>query len=106
MFTKFNTQTISPAASGRLGRQAELHECRNDSRTGARSKGPLRRISIERFVYQDDEIIEKPFNWKEFETFVRHMKPYAKQLLPLIILDDDFGYHYEIVRSFLDQFGD
>lgn len=40
----------------------------------------------ERFVYQDDEIIEKPFNWKEFGRLFAYMKPYAKQLLPLVIL--------------------
>lgn len=40
----------------------------------------------ERFVYQDDEIIEKPFNWREFGRLFSYMKPYARQLLPLIIL--------------------
>lgn len=40
----------------------------------------------ERFVYQDDEIIEKPFNWREFGRLFAYMKPYARQLLPLIIL--------------------
>jgi ATP-binding cassette subfamily B protein len=41
--------------------------------------------SIEgRFVYQDDEIIDKEFNWKQFRRLFSYMKPYAKQLLPLI----------------------
>lgn len=41
--------------------------------------------SIEgRFVYQDDEIIDKAFNWKQFRRLFSYMKPYAKQLLPLI----------------------
>ena len=40
----------------------------------------------ERFVYQDDEIIEKPFNWQEFGRLFAYMKPYARQLLPLVIL--------------------
>jgi ATP-binding cassette subfamily B protein len=43
--------------------------------------------SIEgRFVYQDDEIIDKAFNWKQFRRLFSYMKPYAKQLLPLIAL--------------------
>ncbi|MGN7357276.1 ABC transporter ATP-binding protein [Paenibacillus sp. SAF-054] len=39
----------------------------------------------ERFVYQDDEIIEKPFNWAQLTRLFAYMKPYAKQLLPLVI---------------------
>lgn len=40
----------------------------------------------ERFVYQDDEIIEKPFNWGQFTRLFSYMKPYAKQLLPIVIV--------------------
>ncbi|WP_211744933.1 ABC transporter ATP-binding protein [Paenibacillus sp. Marseille-Q4541] len=40
----------------------------------------------ERFVYQDDDVIEKPFNWGEFTRLFSYMKPYAKQLLPIIII--------------------
>ncbi|MEC0371638.1 ABC transporter ATP-binding protein [Paenibacillus chibensis] len=40
----------------------------------------------ERFVYQDDEIIEKPFNWSQLTRLFSYMKPYAKQMLPLVIL--------------------
>ncbi|MCJ8014298.1 ABC transporter ATP-binding protein/permease [Paenibacillus sp. KQZ6P-2] len=40
----------------------------------------------ERFVYQDDEIIEKPFNWAQLTRLFAYMKPYTKQLLPLVIL--------------------
>lgn len=40
----------------------------------------------ERFVYQDDEIIEKPFNWGQLARLAAYMKPYGKQMLPVIII--------------------
>ena len=84
MFTKFNTQTTSPAASGGWG-AGELMSAETvaDRRE---VKGTSEKNLNERFVYQDDEIIEKPFNWKEFGRLFGYMKPYARQLLPLIIL--------------------
>ncbi|NMO96999.1 ABC transporter ATP-binding protein [Paenibacillus lemnae] len=40
----------------------------------------------ERFVYQDDDAIEKPFNWKQLTRLISYMKPYAKQMIPLIVI--------------------
>lgn len=40
----------------------------------------------DRFVYQDDELIDKAFNWSQFARLFSYIKPYAKQLLPFIIL--------------------
>ncbi|MGG6314520.1 ABC transporter ATP-binding protein [Paenibacillus macerans] len=40
----------------------------------------------ERFVYQDDEIIDKAFDWKQFRRLFAYMKPYARQMLPLVAL--------------------
>ncbi|SME96283.1 ATP-binding cassette, subfamily B [Paenibacillus barengoltzii] len=40
----------------------------------------------ERFVYQDDELIDKAFDWQQFRRLFAYMKPYAKQMLPLIIV--------------------
>src|SRR5690606_26182064 len=40
----------------------------------------------ERFVYQDDEAIEKPFNWSQLSRLFSYMKPYRKQLIPVIIM--------------------
>ncbi|WP_438351150.1 ABC transporter ATP-binding protein [Paenibacillus sp. FA6] len=37
-----------------------------------------------RFVYQDDDIINKAFDWGQFRRLFAYMRPYAKQLLPLI----------------------
>ncbi|MFD0958884.1 ABC transporter ATP-binding protein [Paenibacillus chungangensis] len=40
----------------------------------------------ERFVYQDDEAIEKPFNWSQLRRLFSYMKPYRKQLMPVIAM--------------------
>ncbi|MFC0332746.1 ABC transporter ATP-binding protein [Paenibacillus sepulcri] len=40
----------------------------------------------ERFIYKDDELIEKPFNWSQLSRLFQYMKPYSKQLLPLVIV--------------------
>ncbi len=40
----------------------------------------------DRFVYQDDELIDKAFNWKQFSRLFAYIKPYGKQLLPFILL--------------------
>lgn len=40
----------------------------------------------ERFVYQDDEEIEKPFNWAQLRRLYQYMKPYTRQLMPVIAM--------------------
>jgi ATP-binding cassette, subfamily B, multidrug efflux pump len=40
----------------------------------------------ERFIYQDDELIDKPFDWKQVKRLGGYMRPYAKQILPIIII--------------------
>ncbi|REE88593.1 ATP-binding cassette subfamily B protein [Paenibacillus taihuensis] len=44
------------------------------------------RASHERFIYKDDDAIEKPFNWAQVTRLFSYMKPYRKQLLPVIII--------------------
>lgn len=39
-----------------------------------------------RFVYQDDEIMEKPFDWGQARRLAHYVKPYRKELLPIILL--------------------
>ncbi|MCM3627534.1 ABC transporter ATP-binding protein/permease [Paenibacillus glycanilyticus] len=39
----------------------------------------------ERFIYQDDDAIEKPFNWAQMRRLFYYMKPYTRQLIPVII---------------------
>lgn len=39
-----------------------------------------------RFVYQDDEAIEKPFDYGTFKRIFSYLKPYAKTMLPGIFI--------------------
>ncbi|MCR8641685.1 ABC transporter ATP-binding protein/permease [Paenibacillus sp. N1-5-1-14] len=39
-----------------------------------------------RFVYTDDEVIEQKFDWKQVRRLFSYMKPYAKQMLPIILI--------------------
>ncbi|GMK46130.1 putative ABC transporter ATP-binding protein YknV [Paenibacillus glycanilyticus] len=39
----------------------------------------------ERFIYQDDDAIEKPFNWSQMRRLFIYMKPYTRQLIPVIV---------------------
>lgn len=45
-----------------------------------------RRNRNERFVYQDDDAIEKPFNWAQIRRLFIYMKPYKRQLMPVIAM--------------------
>lgn len=38
-----------------------------------------------RFVYQDDEEMEKSFDWGQMTRLMKYMKPYSRQLLPVIL---------------------
>jgi len=39
----------------------------------------------DRFVYQDDNAIEKPFNWKQMRRLGQYIFPYNRSLLPVIL---------------------
>jgi ATP-binding cassette subfamily B protein len=53
-----------------------------DGRRQANDNDP----SKARFVYQDDEAMEKPFDWGQLKRLARYMKPYAKQMIPIILV--------------------
>ncbi|OMF69671.1 ABC transporter ATP-binding protein [Paenibacillus glucanolyticus] len=55
----------------------------------------------ERFVYKDDDAIEKPFNWTQLTRLISYMKPYAKQILPLIGLMMVIGTITKLAIPFL-----
>ncbi|WP_338551649.1 ABC transporter ATP-binding protein [Paenibacillus sp. KS-LC4] len=40
----------------------------------------------ERFIYKDDDAIEKPFNWAQVSRLFVYMKPYKRQLIPAIFM--------------------
>lgn len=52
----------------------------------AEKADPLKKPTNQRFVYQDDEVIDKPFNWSEFKRLLAYMKPYARQILPILLV--------------------
>lgn len=54
-----------------------------DAGTKASLKTNMKR---ERFVYQDDDAIEKPFNWAQLTRLFRYMKPYRHELIPVLIM--------------------
>jgi ATP-binding cassette, subfamily B, multidrug efflux pump len=45
-----------------------------------------KRNKHERFQYSVDQVIEKPFNWKQMYRLLGYIKPYSKTLLPLSII--------------------
>lgn len=73
------------AAAGRKGRE--------DSQDTSQKRS--------RFVYQDDEIIEKPFNWAQMRRLLVYMKPYRKQLLPVLIIMMVLGTITKLAIPFL-----
>ncbi|EFM12007.1 ABC transporter related protein [Paenibacillus curdlanolyticus YK9] len=54
--------------------------------TGQEQKKISTSARRDRFVYQDDELIEKPFNWSQLGRLFTYLKPYRKQLLPVILV--------------------
>lgn len=47
---------------------------------------PISENTLKRFHYSTEQVIEKPFNWKQMLRLFSYMKPYRKTLLPLAIL--------------------
>ncbi|AEI41403.1 ABC transporter ATP-binding protein [Paenibacillus mucilaginosus] len=42
--------------------------------------------TVNRFVYQDDEELDKGFDWVQVKRLSKYMKPYARQLVPIMIV--------------------
>lgn len=43
-------------------------------------------VKRDRFVYTDDDAIEKSFNWEQLSRLFTYMKPYKRELFPVIIM--------------------
>lgn len=41
---------------------------------------------LERFRYSSEQVIDKPFNWKQLYRLLHYLKPYTKNLLPASII--------------------
>lgn len=57
-----------------------------------------------RFVYPDDEVIEKPFNWAQMRRLFVYMKPYKRQLLPVLFLLMVLGTLTKLAVPFLTSY--
>ncbi|WNS46456.1 ABC transporter ATP-binding protein [Paenibacillus sp. MMS20-IR301] len=55
----------------------------------------------ERFVYKDDDVIDKAFDWKQFTRLFGYMKPYARQMLPLVLVMMVLGTITKLTVPFL-----
>ncbi|MBY0013099.1 ABC transporter ATP-binding protein [Paenibacillus typhae] len=51
---------------------------------GRPGKAAAGQLLEERFVYKDDDQIDKAFDWKQFTRLFGYMKPYARQMLPIV----------------------
>ncbi|GAB2718380.1 ABC transporter ATP-binding protein [Paenibacillus thermoaerophilus] len=47
-------------------------------------QAPAKEQNRSRFYYADDDLIEKPFNWAQIARLGRYLKPYRKQLIPVL----------------------
>lgn len=65
------------------------------------SKGKVKTKIEDRFVYQDDEIIDKAFDWQQFRRLFSYMKPYARKMLPPVILMTILGTVTKLTVPFL-----
>ncbi|WP_127585725.1 ABC transporter ATP-binding protein [Paenibacillus koleovorans] len=55
----------------------------------------------ERFVYQDDELMEREFDWGQLRRLGAYLKPYRKQMLPIILLAMLLGTIAKLAIPFL-----
>lgn len=53
------------------------------------------------FVYQDDELIEKPFNWKQMGRLVTFVKPYKAEVGKVVFVMLVFGMLSKLAIPFL-----
>jgi len=54
-----------------------------------------------KFVYQDDEIIEKPFNWKQMGRLFTFVKPYKTEVTKTVFVMTIFGMMSRLAIPFL-----
>jgi len=53
------------------------------------------------FVYQDDELIEKPFNWKQMGRLLTYVKPYKSDVTKVVFVMTVFGMLARLAIPFL-----
>jgi len=55
----------------------------------------------ERFVYQDDDKMEKGFDWNQLKRLGGYLKPYRRQLIPIILLTMLLGTFTKLAIPYL-----
>lgn len=76
-------------------------EAKPSTASGNKKSAADQQIMDERFVYKDDDVIDKAFDWKQFTRLFGYMKPYAKQMLPLVSIMMILGTITKLTVPFL-----
>lgn len=76
-------------------------EAKQNTTGGVKNSAAEQQTLDERFVYKDDDVIDKDFDWKQFTRLFSYMKPYAKQMLPLVIIMMILGTITKLTVPFL-----
>lgn len=76
-------------------------EAKPSTASGNKKTAADQQIMDERFVYKDDDVIDKAFDWKQFTRLFGYMKPYAKQMLPLVSIMMILGTITKLTVPFL-----
>lgn len=64
-------------------------------------KKPVGNSGQERFVYQDDNVMEKAFDWGQLKRMGSYLKPYRRQLLPIILVTMLLGTFSKLAIPYL-----
>ncbi|WP_375377885.1 ABC transporter ATP-binding protein [Paenibacillus sp. MZ04-78.2] len=75
---------------------------RNHSSGGSKPEGE--ELLKSRFVYQDDEELDKGFDWVQVKRVGKYMKPYAKQMAPVILIMMAVGALTKLLNPLLIAF--
>lgn len=76
-------------------------EAKPSTASGNKKTAADQQTMDERFVYKDDDVIDKAFDWKQFTRLFGYMKPYAKQMLPLVSIMMILGTITKLTVPFL-----
>lgn len=77
--------------------QQQTEAERQKSQTNANASAKTQ----ERFVYQDDDKMEKSFDWGQVKRMGGYLKPYRRQLLPIILVTMILGTFSKLAIPFL-----
>lgn len=75
---------------------------RNNTSGGSKPEGE--ELLKSRFVYQDDEELDKGFDWVQVKRVGKYMKPYTKQMAPVILIMMAVGALTKLLNPLLIAF--